>query len=103
MLCSVPDQARALAELRRVLRPAGELRFYEHVVASSRSGARAQRVADATFWPHIAGGCHMARDTRVAITAAGFEVMSYQRVHFEGRLPDALPHVLGTARAPLAG
>src|SRR4051794_5210796 len=33
VLCSVPDQARALAELRRVVRPGGELRFYEHVQA----------------------------------------------------------------------
>ncbi|MGH9187608.1 MAG: class I SAM-dependent methyltransferase [Acidimicrobiales bacterium] len=36
MLCSVPDQATALAELFRVIRPAGELPFYEHVRASSR-------------------------------------------------------------------
>src|SRR5689334_19263123 len=34
VLCSVPDQPRALAELRRVVRPGGELRFYEHVVAT---------------------------------------------------------------------
>ena len=33
VLCSVPDQARALAELHRVLRPGAELRFYEHVIA----------------------------------------------------------------------
>lgn len=103
VLCSVPDQGRALAEMRRVLRPGGELRFYEHVVASGTLGARVQRVADATVWPHIAGGCHMARDTRAAIAAAGFDVMDYHRVSFEGRLPDALPHVLGIARAPLAG
>lgn len=36
VLCSVPDQDQALAELRRVLRPAGELRFYEHVIPRSR-------------------------------------------------------------------
>jgi ubiquinone/menaquinone biosynthesis C-methylase UbiE len=35
VLCSVPDQARPLAEFRRVIRPGGELRFYEHVVAIS--------------------------------------------------------------------
>src|SRR5256885_12819480 len=51
VLCSVPDQQRALAEFRRVIRPGGELRFYEHVVAERPLPARLQRIADATFWP----------------------------------------------------
>lgn len=51
VLCSVPDQARALAELRRVLRPGGELRFYEHVLSPNEAGRRVQRALDATVWP----------------------------------------------------
>jgi len=64
VLCSVPDQAKALAELRRVVRSGGELRFYEHVL-SRRSGiALSQRVVDRTFWPRAFGGCHTARHPR---------------------------------------
>ncbi len=51
MLCSVSDQALALAELRRALRPHGELRFYEHVLSERRALAAGQRLVDRTFWP----------------------------------------------------
>jgi SAM-dependent methyltransferase len=56
VLCTVRDPDRALAEPRRVLRPGGELRFYEHVIAHNRFGARLQRLADATVWPTMARG-----------------------------------------------
>jgi ubiquinone/menaquinone biosynthesis C-methylase UbiE len=74
MLCSVPDQARALGEMRRVLRPGGELRFMEHVASDSAGQRRVQRLADATIWPACFGGCHASRDTVAAIRAAGFRV-----------------------------
>ncbi|HZJ28704.1 MAG TPA: SAM-dependent methyltransferase, partial [Solirubrobacterales bacterium] len=58
-----------------------------------------QRFADATVWPHLAGGCHLARDTRAAITAAGFEITADRLVNFPpGPAALLLPHVLGTAR-----
>jgi ubiquinone/menaquinone biosynthesis C-methylase UbiE len=101
VLCSVSDQAEALAELRRVIRPGGELRFYEHVVANRPFTARLQRAADATFWPRIGGGCHMARDTLASIEDAGFDVDTSERFPFSPGAPvPALPHILGVARRP---
>jgi ubiquinone/menaquinone biosynthesis C-methylase UbiE len=101
VLCTVPDQQRALAELFRVIRPAGELRFYEHVIADRKWEARYQRFADATFWPHVAGGCHLARDTTNGIERAGFQIETCERFPFSPAPfipPD--PHILGIARRP---
>jgi ubiquinone/menaquinone biosynthesis C-methylase UbiE len=99
VLCSVPDQSRALAELRRVIRPGGELRFYEHVISKRPFPARLQRLADATFWPRVGGGCHMSRDTSRSIEEAGFSIESHDRFGFSPGAPvPALAHILGIAR-----
>jgi ubiquinone/menaquinone biosynthesis C-methylase UbiE len=101
VLCTVPDQMRALAELFRVIRPDGELRFYEHVVSKRPWEARFQRLADATLWPRLAGGCHLARDTTTAIERAGFVIETSERFPFSpAPLLPADPHILGKARRP---
>jgi ubiquinone/menaquinone biosynthesis C-methylase UbiE len=99
VLCTVPDQPRALAELRRVLRPGGELRFYEHVHARTQPGRAILEVLDRTLWPRIAGGCHPTRETASAIEAAGFTLGDVRRFGF-GPMPlqPPIPHILGTAR-----
>jgi SAM-dependent methyltransferase len=102
VLCSVPDQARALRELYRVIRPGGELHFYEHVVAERGPGATVQRRLDGWgIWPRMCGGCHLARDTPSMIEAAGFDIERCRRFPF-GPGPIAIPHVLGVARRPVA-
>lgn len=99
VLCSVPDPQRALSELHRVLRPAGALRFYEHVLARHLVAASLQRFADATFWPRVVGGCHLSRDTGAEIERAGFKIEHSERFAFSPGPPvPPLPHILGVAR-----
>ncbi|MBW3560865.1 MAG: class I SAM-dependent methyltransferase [Actinobacteria bacterium] len=101
VLCSVEDQTSALAEVHRVLRPGGELRFFEHVRALSRGLSVAQRLVDASgLWALAGGGCHVARDTGHAIADAGFRIERIERFRFpETAVPfPSAPHILGRAR-----
>jgi ubiquinone/menaquinone biosynthesis C-methylase UbiE len=99
-LCSVADPRQALTEARRVLERGGELRFLEHVASQRRSVGLVQRLADATLWPHVAGGCHLHRDTGSLITEAGFSIERCEAFPF-GIPPFDPPkrHIIGVARS----
>ncbi|WP_409473658.1 class I SAM-dependent methyltransferase [Streptomyces sp. HC307] len=102
VLCSVRDVPRALGEVRRVLRPGGQVRFFEHGRGGGRAMTFTQRALDRTVWPPLNGGCHLSRDPVAALRDAGFELGPYRRMLMPEKGP-TLPTsfcVLGTAWRP---
>ncbi len=71
-LCSIPDVAAALAEIRRVLRPGGRFLFVEHGRAADPGIARWQRRLT-PLWRPVAGGCHLDRPIADLLREAGFD------------------------------
>lgn len=76
-LCSIPDPGAALAEVRRVLRPAGRLVFVEHGFAPDASVSRWQSRLT-PYWKPLAGGCHLDRKIDVVIAGAGFRFVELE-------------------------
>ncbi|WP_353227158.1 class I SAM-dependent methyltransferase [Novosphingobium sp.] len=72
-LCSVADPARVLGELRRILRPGGQLLFLEHGRSPDGGVAAWQRRIE-PLWKPLMGGCHLTRPVADAISAAGFAI-----------------------------
>lgn len=91
VLCSVADEQAVLAELRRVVRPGGQVRFYEHARSPRPAVGRAQDVIT-PVWSQFAGGCHLNRDAATTIRAAGLSITGVDQFTFAG-----VTHVLGTA------
>lgn len=101
VLCSVDHPESVLRQLNSVLKPGGELRYFEHVASLGWRGA-IQRLADFTFWPRMSGNCHTHRHTEKAITAAGFSVQAARhQMTFPGWVPLPVSEVaLGRALKP---
>jgi ubiquinone/menaquinone biosynthesis C-methylase UbiE len=98
VLCSVPSLGRALTEIHRVLRPGGQLRFFEHVAAAAAATRGLQRCLN-PLWSSIVGGCTLTRDTEKEIRNGGFEMEHCTRLHFRPTFTSFVtsPHITGTA------
>jgi SAM-dependent methyltransferase len=100
ILCTIPDPARTLNEIARVLRPEGRYLFLEHVHAGE--GTWLGRFQDLVEWPHryLAAGCHPNRRTAGLLDASPLEVGRLERGNQPRSIPTVRPTILGSARRP---
>lgn len=85
-LCTVRDVAAALAEIRRVVKPDGQLLFVEHGLAPENSVQRWQNRLT-PLWKGLAGGCHLNRPISCLIENAGFKIAQVQTGYMPGPKP----------------
>ena len=85
-LCSISDPGRALAEIRRVLKSSGELRFAEHGLAPDASVRRWQHRLN-PLWRRVAGGCNLDRKMDALIASSGFRIVELGARYAKGPRP----------------
>lgn len=96
-LCTIPDAAQALSEVKRVLKPDGMLLFAEHGLAPDASVQRWQHRLN-PLWKKLAGGCNLDRPIAHLISSAGFHVVELKREYAKGPRPMSYIYT-GAARA----
>ena len=85
-LCSIPDAGAALQEMRRVLKPSGQLLFVEHGSAPEENVRKWQNRLT-PVWKRIGGGCHLNRPIRALIESAGFRIIRLDTGYAKGPRP----------------
>jgi len=87
-LCTIPDPVKALHEMRRILKPGGQILFSEHGKAPDAKVHRWQNRID-PIWKKLAGGCHSGRDIPALFEQAGLKLEGLEQMYIPG------PKVLG--------
>lgn len=100
VMCTTRDLLRALSEVRRVLKPSGELRMYEHVRYDHAFGAFWQDLVTPA-WRWFGAGCHPNRDIARLVREAGFEFQRLESTKPDPPIPPwaiTRPRIMGIAR-----
>lgn len=97
-LCTVQDPVAVVGEIRRVLRPGGQVLVLEHV-RSEDPGLAAWQYRLRMPWRWFGAGCNPTRDTTATFAAAGFDTVGLRRIRVPG-LPVTREWVTGILPSP---
>jgi len=96
-MCTIPDVQKALAGMRRVIKPGGQMIFCEHGLAPDESVVKWQRRIE-PVWKAIAGGCHLTRSVPDMVNSAGFEITEAEQMYLPSTPRPLGFNYWGTAR-----